>query len=284
MTWLWAARANAFALREPIRFSYTRRTGGGGCYGYNLGHVRSLCRHLDGYPRRADLGDYKPYLPARLHDEFDAWAKAYASPFDDLIVATANRNWDHELRIAEMDADGVAAEVLLPNTVPPFFPTTPNITISLPRTREDFEQRWAGVQAHNRWQIDFCSLAPARRRGLIQIFPNDVELALEEIRWGAERTASVAYSFRRSRPATRTWPHFSTPAMNRGGRCALNWTSRSCGTRVPAAPRCQWTRASNAVLITEMAIWAQRTLGHLILAGMFERYPTLRFVPTEQGT
>ena len=76
----------------------------------------------------ADLYGYKPYLPARLRDEFDAWAKAYASPFDDLIVATANRNWDHELRIAEMDADGVAAEVLLPNTVPPFFPTTPNIT------------------------------------------------------------------------------------------------------------------------------------------------------------
>ena len=42
--------------------------------------------------------------------------------------------------------------------------------------------------------------------------------------------------------------------------------------------------ASNAVLITEMAMWAKRTLGHLILAGVFERYPTLRFVPTEQGT
>ena len=67
------------------------------------------------------------------------------------------------------------------------FRPRPNITISLPRTREDFEQRWAGVQAHNRWQIDFCSLAPARRRGLIQIFPNDVELALEEIRWGVEQ-------------------------------------------------------------------------------------------------
>lgn len=40
----------------------------------------------------------------------------------------------------------------------------------------------------------------------------------------------------------------------------------------------------NAVLITEMAMWAQRTLGHLILAGVFQRYPTLRFVPTEQGT
>ncbi|MGZ8746185.1 MAG: amidohydrolase family protein, partial [Mycobacterium sp.] len=67
----------------------------------------------------ADLYDYKKYLPARLHDDFDAWAKTYVSPFDDLIIATAKRNWDHELRMSEMDADGVAAEVLLPNTVPP---------------------------------------------------------------------------------------------------------------------------------------------------------------------
>ncbi len=82
--------------------------------------------------------------PRGLHDDFDAWAKTYVSPFDDLIIATASRNWDSDLRIADMDADGVAAEVLLPNTVPPFFPTTPNITISLPRTRDEFEKRWAG--------------------------------------------------------------------------------------------------------------------------------------------
>ena len=119
----------------------------------------------------ADLLDYRQYLPTHLHDDFDQWAKTYVSPFDDLIIATANRNWDHKLRITEMDADGVAAEVLLPNTVPPFFPTTPNITISLPRTRDELEKRWAGVQAHNRWQVDFCSLAPVRRRGLIQLCP-----------------------------------------------------------------------------------------------------------------
>ena len=35
----------------------------------------------------ADIDDYKPYLPAGLHDDFDEWAKTYVSPFDDLIVA-----------------------------------------------------------------------------------------------------------------------------------------------------------------------------------------------------
>lgn len=233
----------------------------------------------------ADLYDYKPYLPAGLHEEFDAWAQAYASPFDDLIIATANRNWDHELRISEMDADGVAAEVLLPNTVPPFFPTTPNITISLPRTREEFEQRWAGVQAHNRWQIDFCSLAPARRRGLIQIFPNDVELALDEIRWGAKQECFGGVLIPPVSPGdSQVAPLFHTRYEPLWALCAeLDLTVvQHAGAGSPEMPMDQ--PASNAVLITEMALWAQRTLGHLILAGVFERHPTLRFVPTEQGT
>ena len=38
----------------------------------------------------ADLYDYKEYLPARLHDDFDAWAKTYISPFDDLIIASGH--------------------------------------------------------------------------------------------------------------------------------------------------------------------------------------------------
>jgi predicted TIM-barrel fold metal-dependent hydrolase len=222
----------------------------------------------------ADVYDYKPYLPARLRDEFDAWARSYVSPFDDLVIATAQRNWDHELRLAEMDADGVAGEILFPNTIPPFFPTSPNITISLPRTREEFERRFAGVQAHNRWQVDFCSLLPARRRGLIQVFPNDIDMALAEIRWGVGQSCFggvlipdvspgdplVAPLFHtRYEPIWALCAELGLPVVHHGG------------TGSPEMPMDQ--PASNAVLITEMVLWTQRTLGHLILilAGVFER-------------
>ena len=233
----------------------------------------------------ADLYDYKQYLPTRLHDDFDAWAKTYVSPFDDLIIATAKRNWDHELRMSEMDADGVAAEVLLPNTVPPFFPTSPNITISLPKTREEFEHRWAGVQAHNRWQVDFCSLAPDRRRGLIQIFPNDIDLALDEIRWGAQQKCFGGVLLPAVSPGDpNVAPLFHTRYEPIWALCTeLDLTLvQHAGAGSPVMPMDQ--PASNAVLVTEMALWAQRTVNHLILAGVFERHPTLRFVPTEQGT
>jgi predicted TIM-barrel fold metal-dependent hydrolase len=233
----------------------------------------------------AEMHEYKQYLPARYHDEFEQWAEGYISPFDDLMIATAKRNWDHEFRMAEVDADGVAAEIIFPNTVPPFFPTIPNITISLPRTAKELELRWAGVQAHNRWQVDFCSLAPVRRRGLIQIFPNDVDRALAEIRWGAEQGCFGGVLVPAVSPGdTVVAPLFHTRYEPIWALCQdldLSVVQHS-GAGSPEMPMDQ--PASSAVLITEMASWAQRTLGHLILAGVFERYPRLRFVPTEQGT
>src|SRR5438270_3945751 len=233
----------------------------------------------------AQLLDYQAYLPSRLQDAFDAWAASYVSPFDDLIIATAKRNWDSECRLAEMDADGVSGELLFPNTVPPFFPTTPNITISLPRTRDEFEKRWAGVKAHNRWQIDFVSLAPERRRGLIQVFPNDVDLAMEEIKWGVEQGCFGAVLVPAVSPGDEVVaPLFHTRYEPLWALCQdLDLTIvQHSGAGSPIMPMDQ--PASNPVLITEMASWAQRTLPHLILAGVFERYPNLRFVPTEQGT
>jgi predicted TIM-barrel fold metal-dependent hydrolase len=233
----------------------------------------------------ADLLDYKPYLPSDLHDEFDAWAATYVSPFDDLVIATAKRNWDSEFRLAEVDADGVSGELLFPNTVPPFFPTTPNITISLPRTQDEFDKRWAGVKAHNRWQIDFVAQAPARRRGLIQVFPNDIDLAIEEIRWGADQGCFGAVLVPAVSPGDEiVAPLFHTRYEPLWALCQdLDLTIvQHSGAGSPIMPMDQ--PASNPVLITEMASWAQRTLPHLILAGVFERYPKLRFVPTEQGT
>ena len=58
-----------------------------------------------------DIPDYRPYLAATWHDEFDAWAAAYVNPFADLLAPTAYRSWDSDRRLAENDADGITAEV-----------------------------------------------------------------------------------------------------------------------------------------------------------------------------
>ena len=61
-------------------------------------------------------------LERALLGEFDAWRSTFDNPYDDLRDRDADRNWDHDRRLAELKADGVVAEVVFPNTVPPFFP------------------------------------------------------------------------------------------------------------------------------------------------------------------
>jgi predicted TIM-barrel fold metal-dependent hydrolase len=120
---------------------------------------------------------------------------------------------------------------------------------------------------------------------LIQVFPNDVGLALDEIRWGVEQECFGGVLLPPVSPGDpNVAPLFHTRYEPLWALCAdLDLTVvQHAGAGSPLMPMDQ--PASNAVLITEMAMWAQRTVSHLILAGVFERYPTLRFVPTEQGT
>ena len=109
----------------------------------------------------ADLLDYKAYLPSAWHDEFDAWAEAYVNPFADLLAPTRYKNWDSARRLEETESDGIVAEVLFPNTVPPFFDESG--LSATPPTAADYDRRWGGLQAHNRWRADCCKEAPGRR-------------------------------------------------------------------------------------------------------------------------
>ena len=163
----------------------------------------------------ADLPDYRPYLAADWHDEFDAWAEAYVNPFADLLAPTAYRSWDSERRLAENDADGITAEVLFPNTVPPFFEE--GSLVALPPTEADYERRWAGIQAHNRWLADFCARAPGRRAGVAQIFANHIDDALAEVRWAA----STISTLRRDPAAVASRPARASPAVGPGLRAAV---------------------------------------------------------------
>ena len=132
----------------------------------------------------ADLLDYRPYLESRYLDDFDVWAPTYVNPFADLRGDTAYRNWDSDRRLSELESDGVVGEVLFPNTVPPFFPR--GNLVARPPAAGELELRWAGLRAHNRWMADFCAEAPGRRAGMAQIFLNDVDAAVAEIRWARD--------------------------------------------------------------------------------------------------
>jgi predicted TIM-barrel fold metal-dependent hydrolase len=242
---------------------------------------RYLVISADGHAG-ADLLDYKPYLASRWHDEFDAWAASYVNPWGDLVDPDANRNWDTERRLRELDGDGVVAEVLFPNTIPPFFPSG-NLLAPLP-TRAEYEKRWAGIQAHNRWLADFCAEAPGRRAGIAQILIHDVDDAVAETRWAAEHGLTGGIMLPGVPPGhpeiEPLWSDTYEPLWQTCEDLDVTMNHHAGG----GIPPFGMDAASRAILLIELPIYGHRALWALIFAGVFERHPRLRFALTEQGT
>ena len=71
-----------------------------------------------------DFSHYRSYLDTKWHADFDDWAADFVNPFSDLEDPSRVRNWDNDVRQAQLEADHQVAEVVFPNTVPPFFPSS----------------------------------------------------------------------------------------------------------------------------------------------------------------
>ena len=228
----------------------------------------------------AEIAAYKPYLESRYHDDFEQWAADFVNPFMDLATDTADRNWDSDRRTRELESDGVVAEVLFPNTVPPFFPSG-NLLASAPAPSQ-YDCRWAGLRAHNRWLADFCAQAPGRRAGLAQVLLHDVDAAVAEIQW-AHRSGLRGVLLPGIAPGSELEGIYSQHYEPIWEACEeLDFTiTQHGGTGLPdfgVGPE------AKAVLLIELPIFSHRALWHLMFSGIFDRHPALRFVMTEQGT
>lgn len=227
------------------------------------------------------VAEYREYLDPDWRDEFDAWRQKYSNPFRDLQSTGKERNWDSDVRIREMDADGVVAEVLFPNTVPPFFPTG---SLIAPAPRPDnLDRRWAGLQAHNRWLVDFCSQAPERRAGVAQIFLNDVDRAVAEVEWVARSGLRGGILLPGVPPDSGLPNLYSRVYDPIWAACQDNDVVIHHHTG-SAQPQYGNEPIGWVMFSYETSWFAHRVLWHMILGGVFERFPRLKFVVTEQGT
>jgi predicted TIM-barrel fold metal-dependent hydrolase len=238
----------------------------------------------------ADILDYKPYLEKRYQDEFDDWAANYHDPWGDVELdrppnerrGTASFNaplsWESAERLAYTEEQGIAAEVLFPNTAPPFIPSG-SISAPAPRSWVEYEHRMAGLRAHNRWLVDFCAAAPGRRAGVAQIFLDDVDAAIEEVRWAKEaglmgvllpgdhtlKMTNLYYP--RYDPLWEVCADLDVPVHRHG--------VTQCESAAEGGDAAPWIGS------LEAAFYHTRAIPHMICTGVFERYPSLKFVTTE---
>ncbi|OBH08880.1 amidohydrolase family protein [Mycobacterium sp. E1747] len=242
----------------------------------------------------ADLYGYKPYLESQYHDEFDAWAASFSDGWGDLDTEledfrvgvasyASDVNWVSAKRQDYIDKEGIAAEVLFPNTAPPFFPNN-QVSASIPPVGgREYELRSAGLRAHNRWLVDFCKEVPGRRIGIAQTFLNDVDAAVKEIKWAHEnglkgvllppdtilQLSNLYYP--RLEPIWQICEELGMP-LHRHGIAPSEAASEETGIAAPA------------IGLFEFINFVYRPVVHLILAGVFDQHPNLRLVITEQGT
>jgi len=252
------------------------------------------------------VAEYRPYIDPELADEFARFLEARAewvaernrsmglNEGDELVHALfgeqmvesyegqdevgsggANGVWDSTRRQAELEPEGIVAEVLFPDfqnsNEPPWGAAFP-----FPDT--DPRRRAAGARAYNRWLADFCALLPGRRAGLAIVQPHDVDAAVEETRWarGAGLSGIMiptgdlglpSYHDRRYDPIWAACCDLGFPVTVHSG--GTPWEGQGLAAMWCTKLEFQW--------------WAHRPLSQFIFGGVFERFPDLKLVFTEQG-
>lgn len=229
----------------------------------------------------ASIDAYREYLDPDQRLAFDQWRGGYKNPSRKRVAGRKTKNWDSAERLRDLFGDGVVGEVIFPNTVPPFYRTA--FHIAPPPAPEDYQRARAGIRAHNRWLADFCRESPARRAGIGLIHLNDIDDAMEDVRWIAENGLRGGILLPLPSPAEHWLRPLNHPDYDRLWEviqdCDLPINQHS-GQGSP--PYCEG-QGSKVLWALEMPFYVQRGYTHLIMGGVFERFPRLRYCLTESG-
>jgi predicted TIM-barrel fold metal-dependent hydrolase len=254
--------------------------------------------------------DLRPYCPKGHLDLFDEFCKATAEARGkeppggafgrgrtafiaqhELNMQTAGHH-DIDARLADMDRDGVAAEVIfhgsmngepLPFADGLFFNGT-----FLGDGMPDAERRRLiaiGIHMYNAWLAELVSSQPARHVGCIQVPSWDIKATIREIEWGhSVGLRSVNWPSPRSGIV-----EFDDPAWENVWRICeeleLPLTTH-CGALVPGLFTRDVAQVPHAQSLVQMESggWpSRRGLHRMLFSGVFERYPNLKLVLTEQA-
>ncbi|HEV8583977.1 MAG TPA: amidohydrolase family protein [Methylomirabilota bacterium] len=177
--------------------------------------------------------------------------------------------WDPEQHLADMRLDGVAGEVLYPSQGLFYFRVA------------DSALQAAIFRAYNDWLAEFCSVDPARLKGIAMISMDDVPAAIREL----ERTARLGlagamiteYPLEDRRYDQPEYEPFWAAAESLAMPLSLHTATRRQG-RIRGAPGQTLRDASSRA--TKM-IGPAVSLCDMIFSGVFERHPRLTLAIVE---
>jgi predicted TIM-barrel fold metal-dependent hydrolase len=155
--------------------------------------------------------------------------------------------------------------------------------LARPPTPETYEHRWAGLKAHNRWLADFCADTPGRRAGIAQIFLNDIDDAVAEVRWAKDHGLFGGILLPGVPPDSTLPPLFADVYDPLWAVCEelempVNNHSGAAGPEPGAY------LASMAIFMVELSWFSHRVFWHMAFGGAFAKHPGLKLVLTEQSS
>ena len=263
----------------------------------------------------ARVKDYREYVDAKYLAEFDQEVEAgetVRAAWRDGAAKQVGKglNWPEETvnafessptlqpgghpglfnpdqRLRDMDADGVAGEVLFPDghteTHPPFSGRGRGRDASKVASRSkepyDIELQQAGAKTYNRWLADFCSKSPERWAGIAVMPLWEIDRAVKELEWAAKVGLRGGMMLP---PMVPELPGFNDPYYEPVWAACEDLempVNQHVGGHMPD----YGTRPEAfALLRTEANFFSRRSLWFLMWGGVFERHPKLKFALTEQ--
>ena len=227
----------------------------------------------------------------RLTAEHEARSRLFAEEFMQAQDSTQaamqggrSGAWDPERRARELDADGIAAEVIFPdgsqNNAAPFQAAEGPGAVGA-----DHALQSVGAWAYNRWLADFVSDSPTRRLGVIQLpAAHDVDaLVAETKRAHADglRGGILVPPLEPGLPGYHD-PHYD-PLWALAAERGLPVSVHGGNARAPDGPDAYGPEEPLASFFhfTESAFFDRRPLWFFIWGGVFDRHTGLKLVFAE---
>ncbi len=182
--------------------------------------------------------------------------------------------WDPAERVKDMDLDGVEGEVIH---------TTLGFRLFW---LEDPKLQRACFRVYNDWLSEFCNYSPHRLIGVPLISLCDIEEGIEELRRSAKmglRGCMIWLSPPAGYPeyTSRLYDPFWDECEKLNMPVVLHENTGGAESRL--SPSSYWNRDLSLAAFGLRSHEPQRTIAQLIMSGVVERFPRLRFISEESG-
>ena len=238
---------------------------------------------------------YREYLEARFHPQFDEWVGErhqhrrlveevngeYVARWESENEEGLRGAFDPDVRDKELDADGIAGEVIFADGDAVTGQESPPFGAGLAAGQiSDPELAFAGARAHNRWLEEFCATNPSRRAGIALVpIIHDVDESVKEIEALAGKPGIKGIMV-----PTMWHDH---PSYGHEHYDAVWAACADAGLVVHThSGEGDWDSYNEniAQFILEVPFWTHRILWQLLLSGKFDKYPRLKYAVVECGS